>query len=111
MNANWPKEKRREIERKKRGEIEEEKKMQLILPNKTDQRPLLLRSLTRLRTTKLSMFFYYVYLQVARLLSDHSLHCIGPGKLKFFSECFCKYENACYYLHLVRSYPFLSWKK
>ena len=55
----------------KKGEIE--KKMQLIPPNKTDQRPLLL---TRLRTIlNYQMLFYYVYLQVARLLSDHLLHC------------------------------------
>ena len=98
MNANWPKEKRREIERKKGGKQKKEKRMQLIPPNKTDQRPLL-RSLTRLRTilNYQCCFIMCIY----KLLDCYRIiHCIGPRKLKFFSECFCKYENACYYLHL-----------
>ena len=81
MNANWPKEKKEGNRKEKRGEIEKRKKDAVNSPqqNRSETTTAITNKIENY--TKLSMLFYYVYLQVARLLSDHSLHWTTKAKV------------------------------
>ena len=82
MNANWPKEKKEGNRKEKRGEIEKRKKDAVNSPQQNRSET------TTAITNKIENYilnyqccFMYVYLQVARLLSDHSLHWTTKAKV------------------------------
>ena len=81
MNANWQKEKKEGNRKEKRGEIEKKEKDAVNSPqqNRSETTTAITNKIENY--TKLSMLFYYVYLQVARLLSDHSLHWTTKAKV------------------------------
>ena len=99
MNANWPKEKKEGNRKEKRGEIEKRKKDAVNSPqqNRSETTTAITNKIENYILNYQCCFIMCIY----KLLDCYRIiHCIGPRKLKFFSECFCKYENAYFYLHL-----------